>query len=58
VEYECIRILLVDAMNYRAKTRHLYRQHKLDQWLNGEYLSRIKSRLVRSLQGFDVELCG
>jgi len=50
--------ILVDAMNYRAKTRHLYRQHKLDQWLNGEYLSGIKSRLVRSLKGVDVELCG
>ena len=50
--------ILIDTMNYRAKTVRLYRQHKLDQWLNGEYLSMIQSRLITSLKGVDVEFCG
>lgn len=50
--------ILVDTMNYRAKTDRLYRQHKLDQWLNAEYLSAIKSRLIKSFKGIDVECCG
>jgi DNA repair photolyase len=49
--------ILVDTMNYRAKTRNLYRQHKLDQWLNGEYLSVIKSRLITSFKGIAVKVC-
>jgi DNA repair photolyase len=50
--------ILVDTMNYRAKTVHIYKQHKLDQWLNAEYLSVIKSRLIKSFKGIDVEFCG
>ena len=50
--------ILVDTMNYKSKTVHLYRQHKLDQWLKGDYLSAIKSRLINSLKGIDVEFCG
>jgi len=50
--------ILVDTMNYRAKTVHLYRQYNLDQWLNGDYLSVIQSRLKKSFKDINIEFCG
>jgi DNA repair photolyase len=49
--------VLIDRMNYIAKTRSLYKKYKLEKWLNREYLEDIVERLKIGFTGKPVNVC-
>ena len=49
--------VFIDRMNYITKTRPLYKQYKLDGWLNREFSSGIIERLEKGFRGKKVNIC-
>ncbi len=49
--------ILVDRMNYISKTRKIYRERKLDEWLDYDFGDEILERLQAGFAGKEVCVC-
>ena len=49
--------VLIDRMNYIAKTANIYRRHGLMQWLDKRFIEEIRTRLLTRLKGRKVTVC-
>jgi DNA repair photolyase len=52
-----VESVYIDTMNYVSKTKRLYREMKLDQWMQSEFLDDIVRRLEDGFHGKEICLC-
>lgn len=48
--------ILIDSMNYVSKTEWLYKKHRLEKWLDTDFINEIISRLKKNLSVNDVSV--
>jgi hypothetical protein len=44
-------------MNYRSKTKHIYKKHKIEKWLDDGFTEEIISRLKLHFAEKDLSVC-
>jgi len=49
--------ILIDRMNYITKVKWLYKKHLIEKWLDEEFIDKVVSRLRKSFQSKNVEIC-
>jgi DNA repair photolyase len=49
--------ILIDRMNYRSKTKHIYKKHKIEKWLDDGFTEEIISRLKLHFAEKDLSVC-
>jgi len=49
--------ILIDRMNYIAKTKLIYKKNNIKKWLDEDFIEEIISRLKKNFRGKDVEVC-
>jgi DNA repair photolyase len=49
--------VLIDRMNYMSKTRNIYKQMKLERWLDPVFIENRIGRLQRGFSGKEVRIC-
>ncbi len=49
--------VIIDRMNYQTKVRGLYKKHKIEKWLNEDFIEGIIRRLLKNFSGKEVEVC-
>jgi DNA repair photolyase len=52
-----VESVIIDRMNYRAKTRSIYRRHGIEEWLTGSTSDEAIDRLRKALSSYSVEGC-
>jgi DNA repair photolyase len=55
--YSYVDSVLIDRMNYVAKTRNIYKQMKFDRWLQKDVIENSIMRLRKGLSGKNIRLC-
>ena len=48
---------LIDRMNYVSKTNWVYKKHKIEKWLDEDFIENIIFRLKKNLAEKDVSVC-
>lgn len=49
--------VLIDRMNYAYRVQGLYKKHRIENWLDEDFIEKIFSRLKKSFSGKNVEVC-
>lgn len=52
-----VHSILIDRMNYESKVKWLYKKHRIEKWLDKEFIGEIISRLMKGFSGKDVDVC-
>ena len=52
-----VHSVLIDRMNYASKTRRIYHLHRLNQWLDYDFVDEIIQRLEIGFRGKGVDIC-
>jgi DNA repair photolyase len=49
--------ILIDRMNYRSKTQHIYKKHKMEKWLDEGFTEKVISKLQLHFVEKDLSVC-
>ncbi|MBI5196971.1 MAG: radical SAM protein [Nitrospirae bacterium] len=49
--------ILIDRMNYESKVKYLCKKHRIEKWLDDEFIEEIIARLVKNFSDKEVIVC-
>jgi DNA repair photolyase len=52
-----VQRVLIDSMNYPTKTTAIYRAHRLERWLDSDYVRHVIETLRKELDSVPVDVC-